>query len=441
MRASLSVLAILLSACGAELDDDSVAGDNLQGEHGDEDEDLPEGEGVPRARVCADGATTKGIDVSKWQGTIDWQKVANAGFKYAFIRVSDGINTPDAKFAANWTGAKSVGIIRGAYQFFRPSQSVTAQADLMIQKVGPYQPGDLPPVIDVEVDGGLSPPTVASKVRQWVDRVQAALGVVPIIYTGKYFWRDEVGSPASFAENPLWIAQYTSLCPDIPAPWTKWTFWQYTDAGTVPGIAGGVDTNRFNGSLEQLQAFAMGTVPPPPRALPFAWTRNTNGSYTFSVAPGVAPPSATPVATVEIRVEDYLIGAPATPAGSGTLTYTFNVAKANRVIEARGLAADGTVVALGNGLIDSVSATSVFARQTGEHEYEIGLERAPSTWATVEVVVDGFTLTDIDTGLQRSTRKAVRWKFNGLGNRPLTIRARNASGTIVDTRTRTLLVR
>jgi len=432
-RAVAAVFAIALAGCGAELgEDDSVAGENLSDEHEDAGSDMDTA-GTLRARVCADGATTKGIDVSKWQGTIDWTKVKSAGYAFAFIRVSDGLNTPDAKFAANWSATKSVGIIRGAYQFFRPSQSATAQADLMIEKLGgQYTPGDLPPVIDVEDDGGLSPTTVATRVRTWVDRVEAALGVKPIVYTGKYFWRDEVGSPASFAPNALWIAQYTSLCPDIPGPWAKWTFWQYTDSGSVPGIAGPVDTNRFNGSLAQLQAFAASA---PPKPLPFSWQRNTNGTYSFNVQPGAG------VAKVELRVADFLIGAPATPNGSGLLTYTFNVATPNRVIEARGVAADGTVVALGNGIIDSVSSTAVFVRQTGDHEYEMGLERAPSTWATVEVIVDGLTLTDLDSGLQRSTRKAVRYKFSGLGNRTLTIVARNAAGTKVDTRTRTLLVR
>jgi lysozyme len=428
--AALFAIAVCTSSgCGADLDDeDNRAGDNLSGDEHDD----TEVEGTPRVRVCADGATTKGIDVSKWQGTIDWGKVKTAGYAYAFIRVSDGANTKDAKFDANWAATKSVGIIRGAYQFFRPSQSVTAQANLMIDKIGTYTPGDLPPVIDVEDDGGLAPSTVASRVRQWVDLVKAAVGVEPIIYTGKYFWRDEVGSPASFAPNPLWIAQYTSLCPDIPAPWAKWTFWQYTDSGSVPGIAGPVDTNRFNGTLAQLQAFAQSS---PPRALPFRWQRNASGNYLFTVTPGSG------VAKVELRVEDYLIGAPATTTGSGSLTYTFNVATPNRVIEARGLASDGTLVALGNGIIDSISSTAAFVRQTGEHEYEIGLERAPSSWATVEVVVDGLTLTDLDTGTQRSTRKAVRYKFSGLGNRTLSIIARNSAGTRVDTRTRVLNVR
>ena len=120
---------------------------------------------------------------------------------------------------------------------------------------------------------------------------------------------------------------------------------------------------------------------------------------------------------------------------------SFNVATPNRVIEARGLASDGTLVALGNGIIDSISSTAAFVRQTAEHEYEIGLERAPSSWATVEVVVDGLTLTDLDSGMQRSSRKAVRYKFSGLGNRTLSIIARNSAGTKVDTRTRMLNVR
>ena len=424
MLARVIASCCLLAACAGEFDEDLKAGDNLV-----ELTELDDGTdgGEPRARVCAEGTTTKGIDVSKWQGTINWSSVKAAGVHYAFIRLSDGASYKDPKFATNWSAAKAAGVIRGAYQFFRPAQSVTTQADMMIAAIGTYTPGDLPPVIDVEDDGGLAPSTVATRVRQWVDRVHAALGVTPIVYTGKYFWRDEVGSPASFAGTPLWIAQYTSLCPDLPAPWTRWTFWQYTDKGSVAGISGPVDTNRFNGTLAQLQAFAQGT---PIQPLAFRWVRNASGSYTFDVAPTAG------VAKVELRVEDYLIG-----TAAPSLTYTFNVATANRVIEARGLSSTGAVVALGNGIIDSVAATAVFVRQTGEHEYEIGLERAPTTWTTVEVSVDGGLLTDLDTGKQRSPRGAVRYKFAGLGNRNLTIIARNASGTVVDTRTRTLLVR
>lgn len=266
---SILLFALTLAACtiGEEAEvppdptsDDAVAGANLSSADKDsngESDNL-------RARVCASGATTFGIDVSKWQGTINWTSVKNAGVAFAFIRVSDGLGTPDTKFASYWPAAKSAGILRGAYQFFRPSQNVDAQADLLINALGgKHTPGDLPPVIDVEDDGGLAPATVAARVRQWVDRVRSKLGVTPIVYTGKFFWRDEVGSPASFAPNPLWIAQYTTLCPDLPGPWTKWTFWQYSDKGSVAGISGNVDVNRFNGTKADLLAFAGGTMPPP----------------------------------------------------------------------------------------------------------------------------------------------------------------------------------
>ncbi|HEX7704321.1 MAG TPA: GH25 family lysozyme [Kofleriaceae bacterium] len=281
MRSRLFAVALLLSSCtigvdsgpSSSGDDDSppssapagTAGAGLGSDTGDSG-----GEGANiYARVCATGTTTKGIDVSYYQGSINWTSVKNAGYQFTFVRVSDGTGFHDPKFATYWPAAKSAGLIRGAYQFFRPAQNVTAQADLLIAALGGvYTPGDLPPVIDVEDAGGESAATVASKIRQWVDYVKLHLGVDPIVYTGKYFWRDQVGGPTTFVNNALWIAQYTSLCPDLPAPWTKWTFWQNSETGSVSGISGQMDTNFFNGSLADLQAFANSsgstTMPPPP---------------------------------------------------------------------------------------------------------------------------------------------------------------------------------
>jgi len=210
------------------------------------------------ARVCAAGATTKGVDVSYYNGTIDWAKVKAAGNEFAFIRISDGTGFHDPQFAANWAGAHAVGMVRGIYQFFRPTQDVNAQADMVIAAAGTPGPGDLPPVIDVEATGNLSPASVAAKVRTWVDRVKAGTGVDPIVYTGKYFWRDQVGGPTSFAGNPLWIAQYTTLCPDLTSPWDTWAFWQYSESGSVAGMSGAVDLDRFNGSVDELRALAGG---------------------------------------------------------------------------------------------------------------------------------------------------------------------------------------
>jgi lysozyme len=246
---ALAILVSMLAGCtmvGDDPDEDAVAGAGAN-EPADADSD-------PSAlRICSDGSTLLGIDVSHHQGTINWSRVRDAGVQYAFIRVSDGIGTRDRKFAQNWAGAESVGLIHGAYQFFRPGQDVTAQAQLMIDAIeGSY--GTLPPVLDVEADSGLSPSSVASKVRRWVDLVANATGRTPIIYTGKYFWRDDVGSPAGFTDNPLWVANYTTRCPDVPSTWSRWTFWQNTPNGRIGGISTSVDLNKFNGTYAQLEA-------------------------------------------------------------------------------------------------------------------------------------------------------------------------------------------
>jgi lysozyme len=205
--------------------------------------------------VCGVGPTVRGIDVSYYQGNIDWNQVKGAGVEFAFIRVSDGTGFPDPRFATYWAGSRSAGILHGAYQYFRPEQDVIAQADLLLTNMGMLMHDDLPPVLDVEATGGLGPAQVAAKVKLWVDYVTPKIGRAPIIYTGYYFWRDSVGG-ANMTASPLWHAQYTTAaCPNIADPWTSWAFWQYTDTGTVAGISGGTDLDRFNGDRAALDAF------------------------------------------------------------------------------------------------------------------------------------------------------------------------------------------
>jgi len=185
---------------------------------------------------CQTGPTTPGIDVSYHQETIDWPRVQRAGIRFAFIRLSDGATLRDAMFATNWAEAKRAGLVRGAYQFFRPDQGIAAQADLMIAAMRDRDLDDLPPALDIEVDGGFEPLTVAERARAWIQRVRDKLGVEPL------------GAQA------LWIAHYTQGCPMLPAPWTRWTFWQHTDRGAVPGIEGPVDLDLFAGTLGELHA-------------------------------------------------------------------------------------------------------------------------------------------------------------------------------------------
>ena len=207
--------------------------------------------------VCGGSATVKGMDVSVYETSIDWAAAKAAGIQFAFIRATDGTQYLDPSFAGYWAGARAAGITRGAYQFFRPDQDPIAQADLMLTTMGTLAPGDLPPVIDVEMTGGLTPAQVATNVTAWVEHVQTALGRTPIIYAGFYSWQDDVGG-ANLSTYPLWHAQYTTdPCPNIPVPWTAWTFWQYSSTGTVPMVEGETtDLDVFNGDLSALQAFA-----------------------------------------------------------------------------------------------------------------------------------------------------------------------------------------
>ncbi len=206
----------------------------------------------PERPGCQLGPTTPGIDVSYHQETIDWPRVQRAGIRFAFIRLSDGATLRDPRFAINWAEAKRAGLVRGAYQFFRPDQSVTAQADLMIAAMRGRDRDDLPPAIDLEVDGGLDPTALAERAGAWIERVRDQLGVEPIVYTGSDLWRN--GGAEPLAAQALWIAHYTQGCPMLPAPWTRWTFWQHTDRGAVPGIESTVDLDMFAGTLGELHA-------------------------------------------------------------------------------------------------------------------------------------------------------------------------------------------
>ncbi len=197
--------------------------------------------------ACVEGPVTPGIDVSYYQGTIQWPKVHRAGIRFAFIRVSDGLGVRDSMFVQNWAGAKHARVMRGVYQHFRPDENAIAQADVVIAAVS-HDPGELPPVIDVEVTGGKSPAQLERQVRAWVERIRAKLHVEPIVYTSPSFWENEVGG-ADLSQLPLWVAHYTNECPRVPAPWTRWAFWQHSESGRVPGIAGPVDLNVFSGDL------------------------------------------------------------------------------------------------------------------------------------------------------------------------------------------------
>ncbi len=198
--------------------------------------------------ICGASANgpVQGVDVSVYQGNFDWAASKAGGTVFGYARISDGTGTIDSTFDGNWANMMSAGVLRGAYQFFEPGEDATAQANLMVQKVGgQLGGGDLPCMIDVEVTGGQSGATILAKVQQWLQIVQAGTGKPPIIYTGPYFWESNVGG--GLDNVSLWTADYGPACPLVPNGWTKWAFWQYSDGG------GTLDHDVFNGTLAQLQ--------------------------------------------------------------------------------------------------------------------------------------------------------------------------------------------
>ena len=197
------------------------------------------------------GPRVHGIDVSEFQGTINWTKVKAAGKDFAFIRVSDGLGHSDTEFTVNWQKAKAAGLYRGVYQFYRASEGGKAQADLLLSKTG-SDLGDFPPTLDVEVTDGASDATIRAGIVAWATEIRQKTGTNPIIYTSPGFW-SQIGYGTS--QTTLWVAHWGVASPSVPSSWPDWTFWQYTSSGSVDGISGNVDLDSFHGALEDLHEY------------------------------------------------------------------------------------------------------------------------------------------------------------------------------------------
>jgi lysozyme len=197
-----------------------------------------------------------GIDVSYHQGTIDWTRVSDAGKRFVYVRSSAGTLTSDPAYVRNRAGARAVGLAVGAYHFGNPDSAPNDAANeaTWFLENAEVTSGDLVPVLDLEVANGLSASALISWAQTWLADVEAATGVKPIIYTNRNFWSTSLANTEWFARNGyrLWIAHWTTASePTLPAnDWagTGWTFWQHTSAGSVPGISGNVDLDRFNGT-------------------------------------------------------------------------------------------------------------------------------------------------------------------------------------------------
>lgn len=209
------------------------------------------------------GYSVHGIDVSAYQGRIDWPRVAQQRVRFAFIKASEGGTMRDARFARNWREARAAGILSGAYHYFQPNRDGGQQAALFIATV-PLRPGDLPPVLDVEAPKFHDVAELRREIRQWLTAVEAHYQVRPILYSNYTFYRHYLAG--HFDDYPLWLAHYEVARPALPAG--RWIIWQHSDEAYVPGIRGTVDFNVFQGSYAALQALQIMGPPAPPPASP-----------------------------------------------------------------------------------------------------------------------------------------------------------------------------
>ena len=225
---------------------------------------------------------TEGIDVSHWQNTIDWNAVWAAGKKFTYIKASEDIDYVDPLYTTNRTRAKAAGLLVGAYHFAQPSTEAgdaVAEANHYVDTATPAS-GDLLPVLDLERSGGLTQTNLTAWVRAYLQRIYERTGVRAVIYCSPSFWKNYLGDTTWFAANGykiLWVAHWTTASqPTVPAAaWggNNWTFWQYTSDGSVPGISGRVDLNRYNGTNFTNVRDPLARLRPPAPAAPSAAAR------------------------------------------------------------------------------------------------------------------------------------------------------------------------
>lgn len=196
-----------------------------------------------------------GIDVSRWQGHVDWQRVRAGGYRFAFIRATIGDDYVDPRFYANWSAAQQAGLLISAYHVVTPNKPADEQLSHFYEVLDDREP-DLPLVVDVERRDGQSAATITACVRDCLRIIRERSGRSPIVYTARWYWNQHILPASTWRDHDLWVASYTSK-PVLPRDWQTWHFWQYSERGRVAGVSSAsTDLNWFAGTYDDLLTYA-----------------------------------------------------------------------------------------------------------------------------------------------------------------------------------------
>lgn len=191
-----------------------------------------------------------GIDISEYQGEIDFAAVQASGkVQFVYAKATEGLRTNDACFVRNHDECKRTSIPFGAYHFFHFGEDPESQASHFLQAIEGYR-GQLLPMVDVEGGGQDRVTDLAAlthALAAFNAKVEAAIGKPIVIYTDYGDWNGFMQGTDAFSGHPLWIAEYNSdAAPTLPGGWSDWKIWQYSSSGSIPGISGNVDCDRLN---------------------------------------------------------------------------------------------------------------------------------------------------------------------------------------------------
>ncbi len=206
---------------------------------------------APKEKPDVSKYSVRGLDVSRYEKTIDWGKLDKSGLSFVFVQATHGLSFVDWEFENNWKGSAKTGLQRSAYHFYDFCKGGAAQADFFIKTV-PQEAGLLPMVIDLEQNALCKKMPARDAFRKdlaaFVTKVTARYGLKPILYINASIYTQYLEAGDGYK---LWIADPNHKSPQMPDG-QPWAFWQYDWHGKASGIDGEVDLDVFNGTPELL---------------------------------------------------------------------------------------------------------------------------------------------------------------------------------------------